>query len=146
VTSSVITTHVIVLLIIFIPSLRSVKAETLDFDEEAHSLFKLLNLDPATSGSTSRFNHVDAVYRDPKTNATVYVGNQSAAQELALLQKYNISSVVNCTDNMPNYHEKIVRSSSKMSSTSSIDYLRFPISFWSRSLSSSSPLSEGQQM
>jgi protein tyrosine/serine phosphatase len=81
---------------------------------------------------------MDAIYRDPITNATVYVGNQSAASELEHIQSHNISSVVNCTDNMPNFHET--------SKTAKVDYLRFPISFWSSSISSSSYLTEEQQI
>ena len=48
---------------------------------------------------------------------------RSAAQNKAMLDGMGITHVVNCTDNMPQYHEKD-RGPNK------ITYLRFPTSFW----------------
>jgi len=51
------------------------------------------------------------------------VGNQSAAQNKSMLNKAGVTHVVNCTDNMPMYHERDP-------SRPKINYLRFPASFW----------------
>ena len=78
-------------------------SETLDFDNEAQLLFAKLNLLPSESGG--RFNSLDAIWRHPTTKGTIYVGNQSAAMSKELLNKFGITKIVNCTDNMNNFHE-----------------------------------------
>jgi len=88
----------------------------LDFDEEARKLWARLNLDPSNINQ-GPYNALDALWRHPQTGATFYVGNQTAAANLQLLEKYKVTHVVNCTDNMPLYHEGSGR----------ISYLRFDI-------------------
>ena len=51
------------------------------------------------------------------------MGNQSAAQNKSMLNKAGVTHVVNCTDNMPQFHEKDTKEPK-------ITYLRFPTSFW----------------
>ena len=58
------------------------------------------------------------MWRNASTGGTIYVGNQQAAQNAALLKDRGITSVVNCTDSMPFYHQN------------SFTYHRFNISFW----------------
>ena len=69
-----------------------------------------------------QYNAVDPLWQHPETRAVFYVGNQTAASNLALLQKHGITHVVNCTDNMPNYHEN----------ASGMKYHRFDISRFHR--------------
>eukprot|EP00929_Paragymnodinium_shiwhaense_P070739 TRINITY_DN35864_c0_g1_i1.p1 TRINITY_DN35864_c0_g1~~TRINITY_DN35864_c0_g1_i1.p1 ORF type:complete len:306 (+),score=24.52 TRINITY_DN35864_c0_g1_i1:161-1078(+) len=88
----------------------------LDFDEEARKLWARLNLDPSQV-SSGPFNALDPIWRHPKTGATIYIGNQMAASSLELLQKHQVTHVVNCTDSMPLYHEASGR----------IRYFRFDI-------------------
>ena len=99
-------------------------------------MFAKLGLNPGESGG--RFNNLDAIYRHPETKGTIFVGNQSAAQSLELLKKYKITRIVNCTDNMANFHEgkvdKVDKGSSSSSSDDSLKYLRFAVSYWSRSI------------
>ncbi|KAL3904967.1 MAG: hypothetical protein SGPRY_011088, partial [Prymnesium sp.] len=95
----------------------------LDFDEEAKKLFGRLNLGGASRPGV--YNPLDPIWRDPHTGGLIYVGNQVAAQSKKMLDKAGITHVVNCTDNMPQYHEK-------SSVKPQIKYLRFPISFWMR--------------
>jgi len=94
----------------------------LDFDDEARKLFASLNLDPSVS-RPGIYNPMDPIWCDPATGGIIYVGNQSAAQNKSMLNKAGVTHVVNCTDNMPMYHERDP-------SRPKINYLRFPASFW----------------
>ncbi|CAE6946235.1 DUSP9, partial [Symbiodinium sp. KB8] len=95
----------------------------MDFDEEARKLWTRLNLDPSII-SNGPYNAMDALWQHPETRAVFYVGNQTAASNLSLLQKNGVTHVVNCTDNMPNYHEN--------TPGSPITYFRFDISGFHR--------------
>ncbi|CAJ1374133.1 unnamed protein product [Effrenium voratum] len=97
-----------------------------DFDDEARKLWVRLNLDPSiiTGG---QYNAMDALWQHPETRAVFYVGNQTAATNLSLLQKHGVTHVVNCTDSMPNYHENY---------PSGIKYHRFDISSFHRRVKS----------
>ena len=88
---------------------------------QARKLWARLNLDPSVI-TGGQYNAVDPLWQHPETRAVFYVGNQTAASNLPLLQKHGITHVVNCTDNMPNYHE----------GNSSIRYHRFDISRFHR--------------
>jgi protein-tyrosine phosphatase len=92
-----------------------------DFDDEARKLFVKLGLDASgrasVGGLRNAYNPMDPIYRTGD-KATVFVGNQQAASNAALLKREGITHVVNCTDNMPLYHE------------SQFKYLRFNISFF----------------
>lgn len=88
---------------------------------QARKLWARLNLDPSVI-TGGHYNAVDPLWQHPETRAVFYVGNQTAASNLPLLQKHGITHVVNCTDNMPNYHE----------GSSSIRYHRFDISRFHR--------------
>ncbi|EKX45897.1 hypothetical protein GUITHDRAFT_152598 [Guillardia theta CCMP2712] len=91
-----------------------------DFDEEAQKIFASLGL--GKEGSSSRYNSCDPIWKHPRTGGTIYVGNVEAASNMDILKNKNISHVVNCTDNMPLYHQK----------SSSISYYRFDIASWWR--------------
>ena len=58
--------------------------EQLDFDEEARKLWTRLNLEPSTK-TGCEWNALDAIYRHPTGGGTIYVGNQTAAQEINIL-------------------------------------------------------------
>lgn len=104
------------------PGDRTKSGATLDFDEEAHKLWARLNLDPSSTKNEG-FNALDPLWRHPETGGTFFVGNQTAAANLGLLQQHKITHVVNCTDNMPLYHE----------ASGKIRYFRFDItSFYRR--------------
>jgi hypothetical protein len=68
--------------------------ETLNFDTEASSLFKALNLSPTGLDCGGRFNPLDAIWRHPRTGGTVYVGNQSAAESKEMMERAGITRVV----------------------------------------------------
>lgn len=89
-----------------------------DFDDEARKLFARLNLDPSKD-TPGPHHSVDPIWRDPKTGGTIYVGNEVAARTLSLLESFNITHVVNCTDTIALYHEK--------THGNPITYLRFDI-------------------
>jgi len=92
--------------------------QNLDFDEEARKLWARLNLEP--SNAQQGVHHaLDALWRHPVSGGTFYVGNQTAAKRLPLLQQHGITHVVNCTDSMPLYHEN--------AKGSPITYLRFDV-------------------
>ena len=93
---------------------------SLDFDAEAHKLFKALNIDPSTR-SNSLYAPLDPVWRSP-AGGTIYVGNQTAAEDLRLLKSLGITRVVNCTHGagaIPNFH------------VGQLLYYTFPIAQWS---------------
>ena len=60
-----------------------------DFDEEAKKLFAKLNLD-ADGARPGIYNPMDPVWRDPKSGGTIYVGNQTAAQNKAMCVRNRI--------------------------------------------------------
>mmetsp|Transcript_23296 Transcript_23296/g.22453 ORF Transcript_23296/g.22453 Transcript_23296/m.22453 type:complete len:226 (+) Transcript_23296:127-804(+) len=94
----------------------------LDFDEEARALFERLNLNP-DSKSSGQWNPVDAIYRHPNGKGTIYVGNQTAAENLTFLRGLGITRVVNCTcgvSKIPNFHE----------GEGKLQYYTFMISHW----------------
>ena len=79
----------------------------LDFDEEARKLWERLNLDPE-SRTGGQWNPTDPIFRHPTGGGTIYVGNQTAAENLPFLQSLGITRVVNCTtgaSRIPNFHE-----------------------------------------
>ena len=66
----------------------------------------------------------DVIWEDSQTRGKVYVGNISAASELATLRKFGIRYVINCQGmDTKNYFEHM----------KDFTYLRFPIgaSYWS---------------
>lgn len=57
----------------------------LDFDDEARALWDRLNLDPS-SRKAGLWNPLDSIWRHPEGGGTIYVGNQTAAENLTLLK------------------------------------------------------------
>lgn len=76
-----------------------------NYDDEARKLWARLNLDP-TKDKNGPYNSLDPLWRNPETGGTFYVGNEVAAKNLAMLEKHKITHVINCTDSIPNYHER----------------------------------------
>lgn len=96
-------------------------AEQLDFDEEARKLWASLNLDP-NAHKGGQWNPTDPIFRHPTGGGTIFVGNQTAAENLAYLQQLGVTRVVNCTtgaSRIPNFHEG-----------RGITYYTFTISNW----------------
>jgi len=75
-----------------------------NYDDEAQKLFARLNIDPAKEHS-GRYNALDAIFCNPDTGATIYVGNETASKDLSILEGSKIMHIVNCTDSMPNHLE-----------------------------------------
>jgi len=111
-----------------------------DFDAEALKLFKSLNLDPSGAGGFG-YNPLDPIFRDPVSGGTVFVGNQSAATNRTLLDSHKITHVVNCTDNMTNFHEAGTRGEmlghGDGPGRPPLTYYRFNISYWHRHVDNS---------
>ena len=82
---------------------KSQSREKLDFDEEAQKLFKSLNLKPCEVGGD--YNYLDPIWRHPTSGGILYIGNQTAAQDLHVQAQHKVTHIVNCTADMPNYHE-----------------------------------------
>lgn len=61
------------------------KSQNLDFDEEARALWAKLNLDPNTKSSSS-WNVTDPIWRHPVGHGTIFVGNQTAAENINVLK------------------------------------------------------------
>lgn len=92
--------------------------DVINFDAEGRKLLGLLNLSNEYLDGKSLYGNLDAIWRHPETGAMVYVGNQTAARSLVTLQKHQITRVVNCTADLPNYH----------ASQEGIEYHRFDVS------------------
>eukprot|EP00959_Pyramimonas_sp_CCMP1952_P184988 3867850-Pyramimonas_sp.AAC.1 len=56
------------------------QGESLNFDDEARKLFKSLNIAPGELGGD--YNYLDPVWRHPTSGGILYIGNQTAAQDL----------------------------------------------------------------
>ena len=72
----------------------------------------------------SSYGQPDVIWTHPETGGKVYVGCQTSASDLEILNAHGIRHVVNCQGMVSeNYHEK----------NSEFTYLRFPIgaSYWS---------------
>jgi hypothetical protein len=75
---------------------KSVKSKSegqssdLDFDEEAKRLWDRLNLDP-TAHSRGKWNPLDPVWRHPLGGGIIYVGNQTAAEDIRLLNRHGVT-------------------------------------------------------
>ena len=98
------------------------RGSSLDFDDEARKLFATLGLEPdgtrGGGGWGGMYNPMDPIFRRVDTGGKIFVGNQQAASNAAMLKREGVTHVVNCTDSMPLYHE------------GSFTYYRFNISFW----------------
>lgn len=88
-----------------------------DFDEEAQKLADRINHSWSAAGDGGEYNALDALFEHPGGGA-LFVGNQIAASSMQQLRRHHITRVVNCTDSLPNYHER---------QGGSIDYIRFNI-------------------
>ena len=69
----------------------------IDFDDAARKLFSSLGLNPegaGRAGMRGMYNPLDPIWRDTKTDGTIYVGNQQAAQNAAMLNMHSITHVV----------------------------------------------------
>uniref|UniRef100_A0A7S0RVJ9 protein-tyrosine-phosphatase n=1 Tax=Pyramimonas obovata TaxID=1411642 RepID=A0A7S0RVJ9_9CHLO len=82
---------------------KPAQSEKLDFDDEALKLFKTLNIKPGELGGD--YNYLDPVWRHPTSGGILYIGNQTAAQDLSVQAAHKITHIVNCTADMPNFHE-----------------------------------------
>ena len=85
-----------------------------------------LSLLPDPNDNTSRFNHLDPIFKH-SSGGCIYVGNQTAASDLSILTKHGITHVVNCTSGaakIPDFHR------------GKVNYLEFPISFWNQHVDS----------
>ena len=103
-----------------------------DYNAEGRRLIQ--NLQGTRGGAAvSKYNDMDAVYTDPHSKATIYVGNESAARgPTAKLLAAGITHVVNCTDDMHNFCEVAPTFAPHPTADSPrIQYLRFNIACWS---------------
>ena len=71
------------------------------------------------------YRNLDVIYHHPQGNGRVFVGNDRAASNLAILQKNKITHIVNCTrparaGTLPNHH----------SSNPRYRYYEFPAAVW----------------
>lgn len=73
--------------------LRDIASE-MDFDAEAHKVFQALGLKDRALGPDV-YRDLDQIYCSPSTGSTIYVGNQTAAQEMAVLKAHKISYIIN---------------------------------------------------
>ena len=96
----------------------SPKARDEDWDAEAKKLLGRVNV---SLQSRTAFNHLDCIYQHPTTQAKLFVGNQTAARNVQLLEAENIFRIVNCQElTSCNFFEGDAR----------FEYRRFPVSRW----------------
>ena len=115
----------------------------MDFDDEARKIFRNLGLRPdgaaASSAATESrprriYEDLSLIFTDPKTGGKIFVGNQPAAQSASILNTNDITCVVNCTEDMPNFFE-----GARPAGAALISYHRFNVSCWMRHVNPSKP-------
>ena len=90
-----------------------------DYNAEGRRLVEALGLQVG-----GNYNAMDAIWKESSTGGKIYVGNETAARGPAsTLAEHGITHVVNCTDDMPNYHEN---------NPGGPTYLRFDVAMWHR--------------
>lgn len=72
--------------------------------------------------NAKKYQILNAIWTHPGSQAKLYVGGVQAAQDRKVLDRHNISAVVNCTSTMRNYFEQ----------AKDIKYYRFNIAHWPR--------------
>ena len=96
----------------------SPRARDEDWDAEARQLLERVNV---SLQSRTAFNHLDCIYQHPTTQAKLFVGNQTAARNVQLLEAESIYRIVNCQElTSCNFFEQDAR----------FEYRRFPVSRW----------------
>ena len=96
----------------------SPRARDEDWDAEARKLLGRVNV---SLQSRTAFNHLDCIYQHPTTQAKLFVGNQTAARNVQLLEAESIYRIVNCQElTSCNFFEQDAR----------FEYRRFPVSRW----------------
>ena len=75
--------------------------------------------------ASNAYRNLNMLYQYPVTKGCIFVGNERAASNLDTINKYKITSVVNCTRParsgcLPNYHYN----------TNRVRYYEFPIALW----------------
>jgi protein-tyrosine phosphatase len=93
------------------------------FHEEGQKILESLNLDQSLFSNLKhdyRYHPLDPIWCHPETKAMIFVGNQFAASSFDILSSQNITHIVNCTTDMPNYFSK----------HPDMVYFRFPVSEW----------------
>lgn len=121
------------------------------YDDAAHQLFRELGLDRLGGMPGNRlragciYNPLDPIIK--VGNAAIYVGNEQAARSRSILDAAGITHVVNCTENIPNFHEAGACSASTASAIP-LTYMRFPVSYWPQhvDMSHASVLAFAQQL
>jgi len=78
----------------------------IDFNLEGEKLLKSLNIDK-NSDKLYAYSSMHPVWKEPNKEGMIYIGSEDGAQDLKKLKANNITHVVNCTDTIPNYHDKV---------------------------------------
>lgn len=103
-----------------------------NYDDAAKVLFDQLGLDKfggVRAGCV--YNPLDPIIK--VGDAAIYVGNEQAARSRKLLDAACITHVVNCTENIANFHEAPLQAPGE----APLQYYRFPVSFWPRHVNAS---------
>lgn len=102
-------------------AVRGGPAPALNYSQEARRLWDRLGIQPEEIGG-KEFSAVDVIYRSQQ-GGCLYVGGERVARDLQLLRKMEISTVVNCTTDIRNYHE-----------AEELQYYTFNIAWWKRTV------------
>ena len=94
----------------------------MDYNKEARDLWSRLGIDPDFKGHAEKYQPLDLIYASPQAQGggSIYVGDSRAAESLDLLREKGVTAVVNCTQDIPNYHYH------------TLAYFKFDISWWKR--------------
>ena len=95
----------------------------LDYNREARELWSRLGIDPDFKGHAEKYQPLDLIYSSPQRGiggggGSIYVGDSRAAENLDLLKEKGVKAVVNCTQDIPNYHYHTLK------------YYKFDVSWW----------------
>ena len=96
----------------------SADREVIDFDAEGISLLRGINQAKQGRGD---WKALDSIFHNENTGGSIFVGDESAAHTLSLLQSHNITHVVNCTHGLTKIADYFA---------GTLFYYEFPIADW----------------
>jgi len=89
--------------------MKKTNRDIINYDLEAEKVLKLYK-------NEWNFSSMDCIFKENTKGGIIYVGNEDSAKDYEKLKSNNVTHIVNCTDNIQFYHQKL------------FNYYRFDIS------------------
>ena len=81
--------------------------EETDYAEAGRQLLSRVNLDQGSLPAVQRYSPYNAIWRHPKSGATLYVGNATTASNRETLEEIECSRIVFCQDSDGKCHFEV---------------------------------------